>query len=445
MKTDIIYNYEKEIMNSIAEIISIKSVTADRNECDKALEYMCSLAESMGFGTKKYSDLAAHASFGEGDDYAAVLTHVDVVPAGDGWNADPFTLTEKDGRLYGRGISDDKAAAVIALYCMKALKDLGVVGKRELRCVFGASEETGMDDMREYFKNEPLPAAAFTPDSDYPVCNREKGILQFEFIAENDSDAIEELYAGNAINCVAQSATVKIKAAPELRDEMLTKLPDAEKTYTSDGIYLTVHGRSAHAMHPSEGVNAATILLDGISGANIGTLPTFLNKKIGAELDGTALGISYCDEPSGALTVNLGYLKLEDGVIHAGVDIRYPVTADGEKIIEKLMSVANDNGIEMKVRSHMAPIYLPEDKPLIKELMSAYETVTGEKAETYSTGGGTYARALGGRGVAFGLVFPNAEPTHLHEANESISATELMRHAEICLEAMYRLYTLEKF
>lgn len=444
MKTDIIYNYEKEIMNSIAELISIKSVTADREQCDKALEYMCSLAESMGFKTKKYGDLAAHASFGEGDDYAAVLTHVDVVPTGDGWNSDPFTLTEKNGRLYGRGISDDKSAAVISLYCMKALKDAGVEGRRELRCIFGAAEETGMDDMRMYFNNEPLPSAAFTPDSDYPVCNREKGILQFEFVAENDG-TITELSAGGAVNCVAESATVSLDAEPEIRDEILAKLPDAEKTYTQNGIILTVYGKSAHAMHPGEGINAASALLAGISNADIGTLPSFLNKKIGAEFDGSALGIACKDEPSGELTVNLGYLKLENGFIHAGIDIRYPVTVSGETLIESLKNTAEENGVEMKILAHQKPIYLPEDKPLIKELMSAYESVTGEKAETYSTGGGTYARALDGRGVAFGLVFPDAEPTRLHESNESIGKDELMRHAQICLEAMYRLFTCDEF
>ena len=54
-----------------------------------------------------------------------VLTHVDVVPAGDGWDTDPFQMVIKDGMAYGRGVSDDKGAAIVALYCLKALKDAG--------------------------------------------------------------------------------------------------------------------------------------------------------------------------------------------------------------------------------------------------------------------------------------------------------------------------------
>ena len=44
-----------------------------------------------------------------------LLAHIDVVPAGDGWQHDPFTLVETDGYFHGRGVIDDKAMAGIFL------------------------------------------------------------------------------------------------------------------------------------------------------------------------------------------------------------------------------------------------------------------------------------------------------------------------------------------
>lgn len=53
---------------------------------------------------------------GEGEDLIGILCHVDVVPEGDGWVHDPFDVQIADGKLYGRGVCDDKGPAIIALY-----------------------------------------------------------------------------------------------------------------------------------------------------------------------------------------------------------------------------------------------------------------------------------------------------------------------------------------
>ncbi len=65
-----------------------------------------------------------------------IVTHYDVVPAGNGWSFDPFKPFEKDGKLFGRGAADDKAAIVAALDAMadtegKMFPVLVVVGGEE--------------------------------------------------------------------------------------------------------------------------------------------------------------------------------------------------------------------------------------------------------------------------------------------------------------------------
>ena len=57
-----------------------------------------------------------------------VYGHLDVQPAAieDGWDSEPFVLTERDGKLYGRGSSDDKGPAIGWLHVAQAYKNLGL-------------------------------------------------------------------------------------------------------------------------------------------------------------------------------------------------------------------------------------------------------------------------------------------------------------------------------
>lgn len=57
-----------------------------------------------------------------------VYGHLDVQPASieDGWDTDPFVLTEKDGKLYGRGSTDDKGPALSWLWIIEAYQALNI-------------------------------------------------------------------------------------------------------------------------------------------------------------------------------------------------------------------------------------------------------------------------------------------------------------------------------
>ena len=85
---------------------------------------------------------------------------------------------------------------------------------------------------------------------------------------------------------------------------------------------------------------------------------------------------------------------------------------------------------------------MEKDSRIISLLSDAYKNVMGTDAPLYTTGGGTYARKLGGNGVAFGPVFPGDE-INMHNADESINEENYFKHAEICLEAMYKMFTEE--
>lgn len=452
--SDKILNYKDEILEDVVRIVRIQSVrTEAKGEMPfgegpaKALDYCVKLAHSLGLKAKNVDGYAAHIEYGEGDGLIGILAHCDVVPAGEGWTKPPFSGEVVDGRIYGRGTSDDKGAVVGAIYCLKALKDLNIMPNRRIRVIIGASEECGMEDMEYYFAHEEMPDAAFSPDGEYPVCNREKGIMHISFECKHDGDKVSELKAGSVANIVPVSAEAAIKNSNAQAIEKAAKSLETNGVRIAvmsadDSVTLRCFGKSAHASTPEEGVNAAAWLLRLLCstiGSGAGTLAKFLDETVGVESDGTEMGVACSDKESGALTLNLGILSLKQDVDKAVIDIRYPVTMKGSDIYSKIKAKAEEYGVHAELISDSEPLFVPEDSDLVKKLKHAFETATGRKGETYSTGGGSYARELKNRGVAFGAALKPLSYYNIHGADEFLEIDEFMKHCGICLQAVYEL------
>ena len=310
-----IMDYKEDIIADLSELIAIKSITHEREKCEEALNWMLNKAESFGLKTKNINNVAGHIELGEGGKLCGVLSHLDVVPEGNNWDSLPFELSVGDGKMYGRGIADDKGAALINLYCLKALKDNGVIGKNTVRAIFGTKEERGMDDMDEYFSYEPMPELSFTPDSNYGICKSEKGLIQLEIYADtHDGTTLTQLHSGKAPNAVPDTAYALLDCS-ENEDHQLARLADAkngsfEFYYTIDGLMILSRGKAAHAMEPHNGLNAATALIDLLTAnfamPTLGSVPNFISSYIGTDTDGVMLGIKMRDKESGPLTVNIG-------------------------------------------------------------------------------------------------------------------------------------------
>ncbi len=74
-----------------------------------------------------------------------VLTHMDVVPAGEAslWTKNPFRLWIEDGKIYGRGVEDNQQSMVASLFALKALQEEGIEPSRGIGLAMVADEETG--------------------------------------------------------------------------------------------------------------------------------------------------------------------------------------------------------------------------------------------------------------------------------------------------------------
>lgn len=78
-----------------------------------------------------------------------IYGHLDVQPAAvsDGWDTEPFILTEKNGNLYGRGSTDDKGPVLDWINAIEAYKELGMEMPINIKFCFEGMEESGSENL----------------------------------------------------------------------------------------------------------------------------------------------------------------------------------------------------------------------------------------------------------------------------------------------------------
>jgi succinyl-diaminopimelate desuccinylase len=452
-----------DMLASLSELVSVRSVLEESERSDvhpfgprmtEALELFLGTARKFGFRTACADNMCGYAEVGEGPLFG-ILVHLDVMPAGNAanWKSPPFEMTVADGRVYGRGVSDDKGPAVSALYALKALAESGAALKRRFRIIAGLDEESGFRCIERYKKSEEIPEMSFSPDGMFPVVNGEKGILHFIMrrkITNMDARRLPELVSirgGDRFNVVPDRLELFFRHASAGNLELVLMPIGATVESTGNGVLVQVHGRSAHAMEPHKGENCVQKFLTAVGSLDFG--PPELHAELmklealfKMETDGTSLGIACSDDVSGALTCNLAALSFEDGVISMKGDIRYPVKTSGDFVIAGLEKSAAEAGWEFETASHSAPLFVPPDSELVKTLLAAYEVVTGERGEPISIGGGTYCKAMP-NAVSYGASFPQDEDT-AHRPNEYLPLDSMRKMTHIYAEALARFNAAAK-
>ena len=225
----IIESMHDEMIDTLQKWIRVPSVKGEAapgapfgKEVRSMLDMALADCEQMGFKTQNFDGYIAHADLGEGsdEDALAILAHLDVVPEGDGWKYPPYGAVIENGRMYGRGTSDDKGPAVAALYAMKAVKDAGIPLRRKVRLILGCDEECGSGDMKYYKEHTEMPRSGFSPDADYPVINIEKGGCHLRVVGRQGKEGlrIRAMQVGERANVVPGFASNEtLLYSPELK------------------------------------------------------------------------------------------------------------------------------------------------------------------------------------------------------------------------------------
>jgi predicted dipeptidase len=401
----------------------------------QALETALDVAKSFGLRTFIDPDgYYGYAEIGEGEEMLGVLGHLDVVPADDTapWHTPPFVLTAKDGKLYGRGASDDKGPTLAALYALKILLDSGVKLNKRVRFIFGTDEESLWRGVKKYTEKEEHPTYGFTPDSSFPLIYAEKGLVEYNLVT-HDTVAID-FTGGSAYNAVAARAEVPYSQA------VAAAMDSLGYAYTKEGDKLVAQGVAAHAMAPETGVNAILHLAEAlVLAGETGDLLAFVTEKAMNPLGIDIFG-DVSDEMSGHLKLNVGVADFKPGMQKIGIDIRFPVTYPKEKVDKALAAAAKPYGVKVEEFDYLRALYVDVNTPLIRRLMQAYQDVTGDTAsQPLAIGGATYARSMDNI-VAFGATFPGAEKTE-HQANEYAVISDLKKAMEVYVRAFELLAT----
>ncbi|MBR6585428.1 MAG: dipeptidase PepV [Firmicutes bacterium] len=426
----------------------------------ESLVKVLTMGEKMGFEVKNVDNYGGHIDFkGKGDKVMAILGHLDVVPAGSGWDFDPYGGEVADGKIYGRGTTDNKGPVISCLYAMKALKEAGYQPECTIRLILGLDEETGWKGMKYYFDHVERPDFGFTPDADFPVINGEKGMLVFglakKFSASSASAKgleLRSLQGGTAPNSVADSCRAVVRSG---QDGDYDKIREIVRVYKEETGYkvnvkgvgksleITTSGVSAHGATPWKGLNAISVMMQLLGRLNFvnedhNDFIQFYNDHIGFNLHGENLGVDISDEPSGRLVFNVGMVELDPEAGKLVINIRYPVTADGEEVLEKIAETLDRYEIGLIRAEHKAPIFREVDSPMVKLLMDIYQKHTGDtESKPLVIGGGTYARSTPNI-IAYGALFPGDEDL-MHQKNECVTIERFEQMTKIYAEAIYKL------
>jgi succinyl-diaminopimelate desuccinylase len=443
-------SHRDDIIADLATLVEIPSISKPGSpepmpfgeECAKVLDVALKMAESKGMKGKNYGNWYGIATRGESDKSVGIFSHLDVVEVDDRWTFPPFKVTEKDGWLFGRGVSDDKLAAIIGMYTSQALDELDLGHNIKLELYLGCSEEKGMQDLDKYISRQKQPDFSMVPDFIFPVSVGGAGMMKFDLSTKADFTQLKNITGGGKGQRIPIEASVIYTG--ESQDKLTSKDGiDCEKV--EDGIKITAHGRAASGFGANDGINAIEKLLEYILEANILSGRDLevmeIIGKISENGDGKKLGIACEDETFGSLKVNPLILEEKDDVLTLTVSVSYPTTITGSEIAEKIKEQAI--GFEYKEAYCEMPWGVDKDDERVGLLMEAWRDVF-KSDRKYMTGGNTYASKLQ-NAVNYGpkdfskCPFIPEDKGNIHGPDETRSVKNLLEAVKVYIRALVLL------
>jgi len=228
-------------LEMITKLIAFPTVSRDSNMelIDFVREYLAGhgvdshlVPNSEGTKANLYATIGPQAEGG-----VVLSGHTDVVPVdGQPWDTDPFTVVEREGRLYGRGTCDMKSFSAVALSLVPEMLGRGL--SRPIHLALSYDEEIGCvgapDMIREIAANVPRPAAVFVGEpTDMKVVTAHKGILVHETVVTGHEAHSSQTHRGVSAVMTGARLIAKLQAMAESRAAGRHSALPFEPAYTS--------------------------------------------------------------------------------------------------------------------------------------------------------------------------------------------------------------------
>lgn len=311
-----------------------------------------------------------------------VLSHLDVVPAGDLnlWKTDPWTLHVDGDYLYGRGVSDNQQGLVASFFALKALIDMGVDLPGKVGLALVSDEETGSGHGLEYVVNN-------RPDLFAP-----EDIIVVPDAGEPEGDFIE----------VAEKSILWLR--------------------------VEVSGQQVHGSMPEKGVNAL------YAAARMMVAVREIGKRFGhSDPLFSPAGCTFEPTAKEAGVSNVNTIPGRD-VFY--VDCRVLPDVDLAEVeaafAEVFGAIAAEEGAGVTIESIQrlqAPPGTDPEAPVVKALTRHIATVRGIQARAGGVGGGTVAAFFRQKGLPVAVW--NTWHNTAHMPNEYCRISDMVADAKV--------------
>ena len=429
-------------LEELSEFIRIPSISADSERVEdvrEAGEWVCDFVRRAG-GDAELTDWEGHplalgeisASAGNGESPTVICYgHFDVQPPAplELWESDPFEATVRDGRLYGRGVADDKGQLYMQLKAAEQLKARGLPVNLRICC--DGEEETGGHSIVDFLAADERGADACVIfdagmlKRDVPLFNvATRGLVYFHVrVRTGARDFHSGIFGGAALNA--------LHALLQTLDSVLAK----------DG-RLPEPLRAGIAPPTEEELAAWAELTPGSD-----ELATQGARPMDPRAEEEFYLRTFAEPALDVNGIEGGSPQLQKTVLpveaHANLSIRLAPGQDPEQIAaeaERLLREAAPEGAELEVTrlSAAPPGLVDPESPAVQLGLDAFERAIGTRPLLVRSGGTLpIVPALADKGIPTILTGFALPDSNIHSPNENL----LAEYLPLGVQAAAELYT----
>ncbi|ARM76039.1 M20/M25/M40 family metallo-hydrolase [Acidianus manzaensis] len=401
-----------DYLDDLFEFLKIDTTSA-KGKGEEGAKYLVDYMKSNGIDARLIRDKSRNPYvYGEinvkANKTLLVYNHYDVQPVEplDKWNSDPFKPKEKDGKIFARGVGDDKGTLMARLQKIISLYKENKL-KINIKFIYEGEEEIGspnivsfLNNYRDLLKSNYIlwEGSGRGPDGSPEIVLGVKGLLYVELRASTEKD-LHSMYAP-----IVQNPVWKLVY-------FINNLRDQSGKVKIEGFYDDVKWLTEEE---TRYLKADKEEMEKALGQNV---PDNFMKKLVEEPTCNIAGIfgGYTGEGSKTVIPSYAFVK---------IDFRLVPNQDPEKILTKLKSIADKENIEVvvygKVKPYRTSISSEISKALIQSAKEVYKIDPVVLPNSPGTGPmESFANILNNNQVADGIGVDNAG-SNIHSFNENI-------------------------